>query len=216
MVTTLFDVTITASYLHNIKLIYLILCLGSMLCMINSTVYHLFTCHHHYRVFRAMGRLDFLGITALIIASFLPPLYTLFSCHRTIRTVYLITIIVLGMAGIIGPWTRTFHSSTAVRTSIYVGIVASGVVPGIHALFILPFNSVSMPLFKGIVLMLLFYSIGVVFYVMRIPESKFPGHFDYIFSSHQLWHFFVLMAAIVHYFNCLGMYQLMAVSDGQC
>ena len=45
----------------------------------------------------------------------------------------------------------------------------------------------------------LFYCIGAVFYSSKVPERWFPGKFDLIGHSHQIWHLFVLAAAFWHF-----------------
>jgi adiponectin receptor len=37
-------------------------------------------------------------------------------------------------------------------------------------------------------------AIGVVFYITFYPESKYPGKFDYVGNSHNIWHIFVVIA----------------------
>ncbi|EPY29478.1 adiponectin receptor [Strigomonas culicis] len=213
---TLLTKTITSSHFSHVRFMYFLFCGGSVLCMLNSAIYHLFTGHCRHRLVVAMGRLDFLGITALIVASFLPPLYTIFSCLQTARNVYIALILILGFAGLVGPWTAIFHEHTLLRTGIYVGMVACGTAPSVHFMLFFPHTKYSAQMAYGVILMIILYGVGVVFYISGFPESRYPGHFDYLLSSHQLWHYFVLMAALVHYFNCLGMYQAWLLSDGAC
>jgi adiponectin receptor len=59
----------------------------------------------------------------------------------------------------------------------------------------------------GVALMFLLYGAGLLFYLLRIPERWYPGHFDYWLNSHQIWHMFVLGAAVCHFFACVAMYQ---------
>ncbi|KAG5490707.1 hypothetical protein JKF63_00829 [Porcisia hertigi] len=214
--TTVLNKVITAPSLGATKQVYGFFCFGSLICMLNSTLYHLFNSHCSCRVMTAMGRLDFIGITALIVSSFLPPLYVMFHCQPVVRTVYITAISILGMAGIIGPWTDAFHRHVWVRLSVFLGVGFSGVIPIIHFTIIFPINAASMSTVLGVFLMVLLYSSGVFFYVTKFPESRYAGHFDCWLSSHQMWHLFVSMAAFVHYFNCISMYQLWKVSDGMC
>ncbi|KAG5465874.1 hypothetical protein CUR178_00589 [Leishmania enriettii] len=214
--TTVLSKAITAPSLNSSKLIYGIFCFGCLLCMLNSSLYHLFNGHCSCRVMTAMGRLDFIGITALIVSSFLPPLYVIFHCNPVARAVYMASILLLGTAGIVGPWTDLFHEHVWVRLSVFLGLGFSGLVPALHSLTIVPLNSASISIVLGISLMVLLYCSGVAFYVTQFPESCYPGCFDCWLSSHQLWHLFVSMAALVHYFNCVSMYQMWQVSDGMC
>jgi adiponectin receptor len=214
--TTVLSKAITAPSMSASKLMYAIFCFGSMLCMLNSAVYHLFNCHSHQRVMTAMGRLDFIGITVLIVASFLPPLYVMFHCYKTLRIIYIASILILGGAAIVGPWTDIFHEHVGLRVATFLGLGFSGLVPSIHSMFLLPHSSATSSVEIGVVLMVFLYCGGVVFYVTQFPESRFPGYFDVWLSSHQIWHFFVSMAALVHYFNCVSMYQMWQISDGTC
>ncbi|KAG5464400.1 hypothetical protein LSCM1_00584 [Leishmania martiniquensis] len=214
--TTVLSKAVSAPSLGSAKLIYGIFCFGSLLCMLNSSLYHLFNGHCSCRVMTAMGRLDFIGITVLIVSSFLPPLYVMFHCNPVARVVYITSILVLGTAGIVGPWTDLFHEHMWVRLGVFLGLGFSGLVPAIHSLTIVPLNAATMSIIIGILLMVALYCSGVAFYVTQFPESRYPGHFDCWLSSHQLWHFFVSMAALAHYFNCVSMYQMWQVSDGMC
>ncbi|KPA81652.1 putative adiponectin receptor protein 1 [Leptomonas pyrrhocoris] len=214
--TTVLSKRITVPSMKASKLMYAVFCFGSMLCTLNSSIYHLCNCHSHQRVMTAMGRLDFIGITVLIVTSFLPPLYVMFHCYSTLRIVYIASIIILGSAAVIGPWTDIFHEQVGLRVATFFGLGLSGLVPAVHSVFLLPFTSAASSVAVGVVLMVLLYSSGVAFYVTQFPESKFPGHFDFWLSSHQIWHFFVSMAALVHYFNCVSMYQMWQISDGVC
>jgi len=58
------------------------------------------------------------------------------------------------------------------------------------------------------------YVTGAVIYILRIPEKYRPGKHDIFGSSHQIFHFFVLMGVISHYFGCLDSYYYRL--DNQC
>ncbi|KAI4721333.1 hypothetical protein E4T48_02388 [Aureobasidium sp. EXF-10727] len=48
-------------------------------------------------------------------------------------------------------------------------------------------------------LMALLNFLGCSAYAFRIPESRFPGKFDFVGASHQIMHVAVLAAGLVHY-----------------
>jgi hypothetical protein len=48
---------------------------------------------------------------------------------------------------------------------------------------------------------------GAAIYLFQVPERWWPGHFDYFFSSHQLWHLSIFAAVLVHYFALIHMYE---------
>ena len=45
-----------------------------------------------------------------------------------------------------------------------------------------------------LLLMGLLYGIGVTFFITRFPECIWPGKFDLLFHSHQIFHIFVVAA----------------------
>ena len=52
------------------------------------------------------------------------------------------------------------------------------------------------------------YIVGVFIYISRVPERFYPGKFDFIGHSHNIWHLFVLAAAFFHYVGSLEVYHL--------
>ena len=54
-------------------------------------------------------------------------------------------------------------------------------------------------LFYKIFLSYSLYALGIVFYISRFPERLFPGRFDLLGASHQLWHCCVVLAAQATY-----------------
>ena len=51
------------------------------------------------------------------------------------------------------------------------------------------------------------YIIGAAIYALRIPERFAPGKFDILGSSHQIFHFFVLAAAVIHFIGLCKAYE---------
>ena len=177
-----------------------------MMCMGCSCVYHLFNAHYNEKIAMRMLLLDLLGIAVLIVASFIPMIYFAFACLPFWRTVYLTMIGVLGTAGILAPFVNLDERFAIYRTLLYVMITGSGLFPTCHILYGFPKGPISLPLW-GLALMFLFYGLGLIFYLSKIPERWYPGHFDFWCSSHQIWHMFVLGAAVVHFFSCVGLYR---------
>lgn len=51
------------------------------------------------------------------------------------------------------------------------------------------------------------YLSGAAIYLFQVPERWWPGHFDYFFSSHQLWHVSIFAAVLVHYFGLMHIFE---------
>ena len=46
----------------------------------------------------------------------------------------------------------------------------------------------------------LIYIIGACIYIARVPERCKPGTFDLCGASHQIFHFAVIIACVLHYY----------------
>ena len=80
-----------------------------------------------------------------------------------------------------------------------VVFIGSGILPVIHWWIIADENEMFQFWF-GPVFMFGFYFLGFVFFHWHIPECWFPYTFDFIGSSHQIWHLCVLAAALSWWF----------------
>lgn len=203
-------------YLEGAPIFYYLFCTGCLGCTICSTLFHLFTGHCNCTLMKLMGQIDFIGITLLIIGSFLPPLYVLLHCFPGIRLFYLVSVGTLGCLTCAACFSKIFFEHRALRVSLFIALAVSGAAPLGHSLYLYPYSPQIHSIVYGIGLMVTLYLTGVVFYCTNFPEAWFPSHFDCLLSSHQIWHAFVLLASFVHFFNCASMYQMFTVSDGTC
>lgn len=73
---------------------------GGMCCLACSSLSHLLACHSkRFNLF--FWRLDYAGISIMIVSSFFAPIYYVFLCNPNIRLLYLTSISVLGLLAII-------------------------------------------------------------------------------------------------------------------
>ncbi|XP_050374275.1 heptahelical transmembrane protein 2 [Argentina anserina] len=172
---------------------------GAMGCLICSSLSHLFACHSkRFNFF--FWRLDYAGISLMIVCSFFAPIYYTFHCNPYSRLFYLSSISVLGVLVIItllspslsAPRFRSF------RATLFLSMGFSGVIPAVHALVI---HRDQKPILVALgyeLAMAIFYATGAGFYVSRIPERWRPGKFDIAGHSHQIFHVFVVLGALAH------------------
>ncbi|MBA0867720.1 hypothetical protein Goshw_003317 [Gossypium schwendimanii] len=173
---------------------------GSLFCLLSSSVCHLFSCHSHHLNLTLL-RLDYAGITTMIITSFFPPIYYIFQCDPQWHFVYLGGITALGFFTILTLLSPTLSTSKfrAFRALLFTSMGLFGVVPGIHASIVNwsnPRRNVTLAYESA---MAIFYLTGTMFYVTRIPERLKPGWFDIAGHSHQIFHILVVMGALAHY-----------------
>lgn len=191
---------------------------GAALCLSLSAVYHTFSCHSA-RVCELFCKMDYCGITILILGSFYPWLYFQFMCEPIKRIVYGLLVSASGMLTLRVSMSRKFGEARyrGLRASIFFGFaLVCGILPsghyGLqHGWDDLMYNTS----FIYILLMVAIYVTGCCVYATRVPERFFPGHCDLAFQSHQIFHVLVLLGALAHYY---GLWRLAAlrVSQGEC
>ncbi|KAM0026167.1 hypothetical protein Hdeb2414_s0020g00555001 [Helianthus debilis subsp. tardiflorus] len=172
---------------------------GAMGCLICSSISHLFACHSKtFNLF--FWRLDYAGISLMIVSSFFAPIFYAFNCHPFSRLFYLSAISTLGLLAIAtllspalsAPRYRSF------RATIFLAMGFSGVIPATHAVYLHRADPKILIALVYEVAMAVFYSVGAMFYVKRIPERWKPGAFDIAGHSHQIFHVFVVGGGLAH------------------
>lgn len=172
---------------------------GAMTCLIFSSVSHLLGSHSR-RFHRFFWRLDYSGISIMIVSSFFAPIYYAFICHPYSRFLYLSAISLAGILVIVSLLSTDMSTPRfrRLRAGIFLVMGFSGVVPALHAVFIFWGHVYILAALGYEVLMGALYAAGVWFYISRVPEKWRPGMFDIVGHSHQIFHVFVVAAAISH------------------
>ncbi|XP_077216741.1 heptahelical transmembrane protein ADIPOR2-like [Tasmannia lanceolata] len=173
---------------------------GSMSCLACSGLSHLLACHSK-RLNLFFWRLDYAGISLMIVSSFFPPIYYAFLCHPLPRFFYLSTITFLGLLAILTLLAPALSSPRfrPFRAVLFLAMGFSGIVPAAHAL-VLNWDHTSCHVALAYELVMgLAYAVGAGFYVTRVPERWKPGAFDIAGHSHQIFHVFVVAGALAHY-----------------
>ncbi|KAK4713052.1 hypothetical protein R3W88_018959 [Solanum pinnatisectum] len=173
---------------------------GSMFCLLSSSICHLFCCHSH-KLNILLLRMDYVGITVMIITSFFPPIYYIFQCSPHWQIVYLGGITIMGICTIITLLSPVFSTGKyrSFRAVLFMSMGFFGLIPAVHAVVLNwdePERNVTLAYELA---MALSYLIGTMFYVARIPERWRPGFFDLAGHSHQIFHVFVILGALSHY-----------------
>ncbi|KAK6156509.1 hypothetical protein DH2020_010757 [Rehmannia glutinosa] len=174
--------------------------LADFITMFTATTCHLFCCHSR-KLNTHLLRMDYVGITVMIITSFFPPIYYIFQCTPHWQIVYLTGITIMGTCTVITLLSPALSSGKcrSFRACLFVSMGLFGLVPAVHALVANwndPHRNITLAYESA---MALSYLIGTVFYVSRVPERWRPGWFDLAGHSHQIFHVFVVMGALAHY-----------------
>ena len=183
--------------------------ISAILCLSFSATFHLIGCvskTYH----KILSRFDYGGIAILVTGSCFPPYYYFFYCEPKISVFYLIFISTFGLTTFCLSLTNNFNSPQmrSFRGKLFIVFGLSAGIPVIHIKF---FGANLKGFHSGIKILYWFlggvtYVLGGLIYITRFPERKYPGKFDYIGSSHQLFHITVVVAAYFHYLGSLDAY----------
>jgi adiponectin receptor len=169
-------------------------------CLVCSTLWHTMNSVADLTLMERFACVDYTGISLLIAASIMTTEYTAFYCEPVSRWIYLITTATLGIGGVILPWHPTFNRQDMAwaRVAFYVSLGATGFVP-ILQLNMTRGGTWAWEFYAPIAKSIIVYLVGACVYASQVPERWFPGAFDYIGGSHNLWHFAVLGGILFHY-----------------
>merc|ERR1712112_77318 len=115
------------------KIVFVFFFLGAIICLGLSCTYHTLMCHSQ-RVNKVFHKLDYVGISLLIVGSYVPFTYYGFYCHDTARRVYLSTIALLTVATTVVTMADRFATPTyrPVRALLFVCLGCFGLLPTWH------------------------------------------------------------------------------------
>ncbi|KAH8101140.1 hemolysin-III related-domain-containing protein [Cristinia sonorae] len=176
--------------------------LGSaVICLLGSASYHT-CCIHSMEVAKRFNAIDYAGIVVLIVGSFFPCVYYGFFCDRHYQVMYLSTITVAGIGAsyiVLNPeYAKPTHRGA--RTTVFVALGLCGVIPVLHGIVSHGFTKMVHEMgFLWLLVSGALYLVGALLYANRFPERRWPGTFDYIGASHQIFHCCVVLAALAHY-----------------
>ncbi|OMJ66997.1 hypothetical protein SteCoe_35968 [Stentor coeruleus] len=179
---------------------------SAMICLMCSSIFHLFNAHSS-KMNRNLSSLDYAGTSILIAGSFYPTIYYTFYCYPSYIVLYLSGISVASIITFVISFIPSFQDPSMrwFRGMLFVVLSFLGFVPMVH-LYFLPQSNMFANGLIYFALMGVSYLTGVAIYISRVPERFYPGKFDFIGSSHNIWHLFVLSAALFHYLGSLDVY----------
>ncbi|VAI28809.1 unnamed protein product [Triticum turgidum subsp. durum] len=173
---------------------------GAMVCLLTSSACHLVLCHSERMAYVTL-RLDYAGIAALIVTSFYPVVYYSFLCHPGLQRLYMGFITAFGAAAVTASLVPVFQAPEfrLLRAGLFSCMGVSGLIPVAHKLVLYGGRREAAVTACYEALMGALYGLGAAVYAARMPERWFPGRFDLVGHSHQLFHLFVIAGAYAHY-----------------
>jgi len=186
---------------------------SAIFCLMGSSAFHLFYCMG-LRTNSILLRLDYAGICVLIFGSCFPPMVYGFYCQPYYYNLYLSIIGLVSGVVFTVSMMDFIHTEKyrKLKSLMYGGLGIFAGFPVAHLVYYsvqasvendyLPFMD-SVPFYLG---MGACYLGGLTIYTYRCPERYKPGQYDICGHSHQLWHFCVVMAVILHYLGAFENY----------
>jgi len=182
---------------------------SAILCFLFSACFHSIGTLNE-KLHDILNRFDYGGISILISGSCFPPYYYFFYYSKTFRYFYLILISVFGLGTFLYSLTDDFNKPKR-RTLRGVIFLIFGLCTGIPILHMAFFGDSIDGYDPGIKLYNWYfggicYVTGAILYIIRFPEKLYPGKFDYIGASHQIFHILVFLGALFHFFGSVDAY----------
>uniref|UniRef100_A0A6B2LCN1 Uncharacterized protein n=1 Tax=Arcella intermedia TaxID=1963864 RepID=A0A6B2LCN1_9EUKA len=167
-----------------------------IICYFMSSIYHTFNCHSE-KVFETLLYCDFMGIVLTICGVTAMTLFFCMRCLPSERNFYVVCCIILGVILLGTVVLQLFYKgSQFAHISHYFMILfcGFGFIPLVHWIAVYGFENpeVKLSIWK-ILSAYLFLCVGFIFWRFHIPERWFIGKCDIWFSSHQIWHIFVML-----------------------
>ncbi|KAJ1976170.1 inc metabolism membrane protein [Dimargaris xerosporica] len=189
-------------------LVFLLFFASACKCLLCSTMYHTFCHHSHLGTMRCAVMLDYIGISVLITASIMTVVYYSYYCTPYYQSLYLILSLMVGALGIcLSTFSWFDHTDYRhIRVTVFVLMSVMGICPLIQLAYTYgshPVLEFTTPIVKSLAC----YVAGVYFYANKYPERLYPGHFDLIGNSHQLWHLGVIGGIYYHYTAVIHFYE---------
>lgn len=169
-------------------------------CLVCSCLWHTMNSIANQPLMERFACVDYTGISLLVATSIMTTEYTAFYCDPISRWTYLTLTAVLGLGGTILPWHPTFNRADMAwaRVAFYVTLSLTGFLPFFQLSYTRSLAWAShfyAPILKSVTV----YFAGAVLYAMKVPERWWPGMFDYVGGSHNIWHIAVLGGILFHY-----------------
>lgn len=161
--------------------------ISAIVCMMGSATFHLFF-QMSVKAHKYLLRVDYGGISLLILGSTFPPFYYGFYCDTLVRYFYLFTVGSACLAVYVISIFDFIHREEwrKVKGFMYGSLGLFAAIPTIHLYIresIASVDSDYLPFkdsFIYYLLMGLSYLGGLAIYVLRVPERFYPGKFDII------------------------------------
>lgn len=185
--------------------------MGAFVCLILSSCFHCLK-QHSSRQCTLWSKLDYMGIIILISCSLIPMIYFGYFDHLYYVNFFIILTFSFATLCSICVLNEKFNVPhyRPFRAIVFMLFSFSGFIPILTGFYLFGFHGVfERVALKFVAWEALFYITGATLYGFRIPECFKPGDFDFLGSSHQIFHILVVLGSICHFRAVIKSYILM-------
>ncbi|KAK8045041.1 hypothetical protein PG993_005065 [Apiospora rasikravindrae] len=193
-------------------------CIGVAVCFAFSTAFHV-NWNNSKELTALCNKLDYLGILVLMWGAGIPTIYYGFHCNEGLRWLYWTST--SGTALACGIFTLNPHFSSPKfrhwRACFYAGFGLSSIIFVVHGLVLHGWEvqrSRMSLVWMG--WMATSNLVGAAVYAARVPERWAPYRFDICGASHQLFHIFIIAAAVIHFDGLLVAFRIIRSTQSPC
>lgn len=168
--------------------------------MMFSAIYHALR-NHSPRISRLALQADMMGASFFVIGDSFSQIYVDLYGHPGLASTYFAILIahaVLVLAVAANPHLQRARYR-GVRATAVVTLALYKIIPTAHSIIWMKDGQdcfrtgLTFWIYEG-----MFHFIAAIFFISKAPDTLFPGKFDVWFSSHQLFHTALVLAAFVH------------------
>ncbi|KAK8879486.1 Adiponectin receptor protein [Apiospora arundinis] len=193
-------------------------CIGVAVCFLFSVTFHV-NWNNSKELTALCNKLDYLGILVLMWGAGIPTIYYGFFCNQGLRWLY--WALTSGTALSCGVFTLNPHFSSPRfrhwRACFYAGFGLSSLIFVIHGLLLhgweLQKSRMSLVWMGWMATSNL---VGAAIYATRIPERWAPYRFDLCGASHQLFHIFIVAAAVIQFDGLVAAFRITRSNQSPC
>ncbi|KAB8078499.1 Hly-III related protein [Aspergillus leporis] len=166
-----------------------------------------YTSNHSLHIARIANQMDYISIVFLIVGSFIPSIFYGFYCHPILQILYITMISSLGLLCAAISAIPQFRHPTwrPFRARMFIALGLSALFPIIHGVMKFGIRQMNKQIsLFWVVLQGSLYIVGACIYAIQVPECIYPGIFDIWITSHQIFHFMVVLAIISHLYGLIN------------
>ncbi|KAH8816678.1 hemolysin-III related-domain-containing protein [Xylogone sp. PMI_703] len=178
------DKAIIASYLF-----------AATICFGCSVFWHTMKSIAYPDLLRSCASVDLMGVSVMISVTGVLTQYAAFYCNPVLQSIYIGFTTICTISCLVAVWQPILRNPEFawIRVTLFVLLGVTGLIPFIHLAWMQNLEWAT-AFYRPLVLrMVVPIFTGAMVYGSKFPESIWPGRFDFLGSSHNLWHIAVLI-----------------------